>query len=324
MIRDDLITLTEARDVIARAVAKTEALRQSGCFVVVDLSGEPVAVRRMDATGGGAYDIVRGKALGSALLSEASSSFATRVLKFPPQIFAAYQQLMRSQPFPGAGAVPLVRNHIAVGAISTGVRIGPFVRLPGVGAEELLVDGQPCNLEDLIISYAMGGSYRPEHGDDMARWTEAYGAPPDAALKGHGLREVPLASRQPVLDSAIALADQVIARGTEQGEAVTVVVADRYGHVVTVDRMDGAPPAAVRLAEGVALTAAALQTRTVELAGATPSIPADVLSAIGKHLIPLAGGSPIFSNGQCIGAVGVAGRYPEMAQRLADQVAVAQ
>ncbi|WP_159911406.1 heme-binding protein [Pantoea sp. 18069] len=322
MIRDDLITLNEARNVIARAVAKTEALRQSGCFVVADLSGDPVAVRRMDATGGGAYDIVRGKALGSALLSEASSSFATRILKFPPQIFAAYQQLMRSQPFPGAGAVPLLRNRIAIGAISSGVRIGPFVKLPGVSAEELLVDGQPANLEDLIISYAVGGPYRPEHGDDMARWTEAYGAPPDAALKGNGLCEVPLATRQPVLDSAVALADQVIARATEQGEAVTVVVADRYGHVVTIDRMDGAPPAAVRLAEGLAQAAASLQSRTAELAGATPSIPADVLRRIGKHLIPLAGGSPIFSNGQCIGAVGVAGRDPERAQRLADEAAV--
>jgi uncharacterized protein GlcG (DUF336 family) len=317
------MTLTEARDVTARAVAKTEALRQSGCFVVVDLSGEPVAVRRMDATGGGAYDIVRGKALGAALLSEASSSFAARVLKFPPQIFAAYQQLMRGQPFPGAGAVPLLRNQIAIGAVASGVRIGPFVKLPGVGAEELLVDGQPANLEDLVISYAVGGPYRPEHGDDMARWTEAYGAPPDAAVKGNGLREVPPATRQPVLDSAVALADRVMARAAEQGEAVTVVVADRYGHVVTVDRMDGAPPAAVRMAEGVALTAAAVQTRTAELAGAAPSIPADVLRAIGKHLLPMAGGSPIFLNGQCIGAVGVAGRDPERAQRWADQAAVA-
>lgn len=323
MIRDDLITLKEARDMAARAVAKTEALRQSGCYVVADLSGDPVVARRMDATGGGALDIVRGKALGSALLSEASSSFATRVLKFPPQIFAAYQRLMRGQPFPGAGAVPLLRNQIAIGAISSGVRIGPFVKLPGVRAEELLVDGQPANLEDLIISYAVGGPYRPEHGDDMARWKEAYGAPPDAAFKGDGLHEVPLATRQPVLDSAVALADRVIARATEQGEAVTVVVADRYGHVVTIDRMDGAPPAAVRLAEGVALTAAALQSRTAELAGSTPSIPADVLRAIGEHLIPLAGGSPICSNGQFLGAVGVAGRDPGLAQRLADDAAIA-
>lgn len=322
MIRDDLITLNEARSVIARAVAKTEALRQSGCFVVADLSGEPVAVRRMDATGGGAFDIVRGKALGSALLGEPSSSFAARVMKFPPQIFAAYQKLMRSQPFPGAGAVPLLRDQTTIGAISSGVRIGPFVKLPGVSAEELMVDGQPANLEDLIISYAVGGPYRPEHGDDGVRWKEAYGALPDAALRGNGLREVPLATRQPVLDSALALADQVIARATEQGATVAVVVADRYGHVVTIDRMDGAPPAAVRLAEGVALTAAALQTRTAELAGSTPSIPADVLRTIGKHLIPLAGGSPIFSNGQSLGAVGVAGRDPGLAQRLADEAAI--
>ncbi|WP_083748563.1 heme-binding protein [Pelomonas sp. KK5] len=324
MTRDDLITLNEARALLARAVAKTEALRQSGCFVVADLSGEPVAVRRMDATGGAALDIVRGKALGAALLSEASSSFAARVLKFPPQIFAAYQQLMRGQAFPGAGAVPLLRGKTAIGAISSGVRIGPFVKLPGVSPEDLLVDGQPANLEDLIISYAVGGPYRPEHGDDMARWKEAYGAEPDASLKGHGLREVPPAMLQPVLDSAMALADRVIARATAQGDAVTVVVADRYGHVLTIDRMDGAPPAAVKLAEGVALAAASLQTRSADLAGARPPIPADVLRSIGRHLLPLAGGSPIFFNGQCIGAVGVAGRDPERAQRLADEAALAR
>ncbi|MES2259488.1 MAG: heme-binding protein [Pseudomonadota bacterium] len=324
MIRDDLITLAEAREVSARAVAKTESLRQSGCYVVADLSGEPVVVRRMDATGGAAYDIVRGKALGAALLGEPSSSFAARVMKFPPQIFAAYQQLMRAQPFPGAGAVPLLRDQIAIGAISSGVRIGPFVKIPGVNPEELLVDGQPANLEDLIISYAVGGAYRPEHGDDMARWKEAYGAAPDAALPGHGLREVPLATRQPVLDSAVAMAERVIARASACGESVTVVVADRYGHVITIDRMDGAPPAAVRLAEGVALTAAALQLRSATLTGSAPAISADVLRSIGKHLIPLAGGCPIFLNGQCLGAVGVAGKDPERAQQLADAAAAPQ
>lgn len=324
MLRDDFITLAEAREVTARAVAKTESLRQSGCYVVADLSGDPVVVRRMDAAGGAAYDVVRGKALGAALLGEPSSSFAARIMKFPPQIFAAYQQLMRAQAFPGAGAVPLLRNQVAIGAISSGVRIGPFVKLPGVDPEMLLVDGQPANLEDLVISYAVGGPYRPEHGDDMARWKEAYGAAPDPGLESRGLRAVPPATRQPVLDSAVALADRVIARAAERGEAVTVVVADRYGHVVTVDRMDGAPPAAVRLAEGVALAAAALQRRTAELAGAAAPVPPDVLRSIGKHLIPLAGGCPIFSNGQCLGAVGVAGRDPERAQQLADEAAALQ
>lgn len=324
MQRDDQLTLKEARDVTARAVAKTEALRQSGCFVAADLSGEPVVVRRMDATAGGAYDIVRGKALGAALLGESSSSFAARVLKFPPQIFAAYQQLMRAQPFPGAGAVPLRRGAVTIGAISSGVRIGPFVKLPGVDPAELLVDGQPANLEDLVISYAVGGPYRPEHGDDLARWQEAYGAAPPAGVMGTGLHEVPLATRQPVLDSAMARAASVIAHAGALGEAVTVVVADRHGHVVTVDRMDGAPPATVRLAEGVALTAAALQLRTSELTGSTPALPTAVLHGIGQHFLPLAGGCPIFSNGACLGAIGIAGRDPRRAQQMADEAAVAQ
>ncbi|HMN43795.1 MAG TPA: heme-binding protein [Povalibacter sp.] len=324
MIRDDLITLGEARSVVMRAVAKTEALRQAGTFVVADLSGEPVVARRMDGTGGAALDIVRGKTLACAVLGEPGSTFAGRMMKFPPQIFAAYQQLMRVQPFPGAGAVPLLRGQVAIGAVASGVGIGPFVKLPGVNPEEFLIDGQPANLEDLIISYAVGGGYRPEHGDDKVRWQEAYGAPPDASLKGDALREVPPATRQPVLDGAVQLANRVIELVSERGEPVAVVVADRYGHVITIDRMDGAPPAAVRLAEGVALTAAALQIRTEALTGSAPPIPAEVLRSIGKHMIPMAGGCPIFSNGQCLGAVGVAGRDAARAQRLADEVAAQQ
>src|ERR1700678_321123 len=35
-----------------------------------------------------------------------------------------------------------------VGAIATGLGIGPFVKLPGVSPSQLMVDGKPANLED--------------------------------------------------------------------------------------------------------------------------------------------------------------------------------
>ena len=191
------LSLSKARALLARAVAKCEAFGHSGTFIVVDASGAPVSVARMDGCAPGALPLVRAKAFATAVNGEPSARFAERMAKFGPGIFASYQAVLRDQPFPGAGGMPVIESGRIVGAIATGLGVGPFVKLPGVAPSQLMVDGKPANLEDTIISYALGVAYNAQHGDDVARWTEVYGAPPDASLKGTAMDPVPEASGRP-------------------------------------------------------------------------------------------------------------------------------
>ncbi len=316
-------SLAKARALLSRAVAKCEAFGQSGTFVVVDASGAPVSVARMDGCAPSALPLVRAKAFATAANGEPSALFAARMEKFGPHTFASYQAVLRDQPFPGAGGVPVRENGRIVGAIATGLRIGPFVKLPGISPSQLIADGKPGNLEDTIISYALGVPYNPQHGDDAARWTEAYGAPPDPAEKGTAMDPVPEASAQPELARARAIADRVIARATEKGARVAVAVVDAAGDAVTLDRMDGAPPMGVDVA-------AATATAAVNFGMASGAIAADrhyssvldsVLTTVPYRMLTLPGGCPIRSGTAVLAAIGVYCHDLDLAAELAQSAA---
>lgn len=236
--------------------------------------------------------------------------------KFNAGVFATYQAVLRDQPFPGAGGVPIRRDGKIVGAIATGLGIGPFPKLPGVDPSALIADGKPVNLEDVVISYAMGGPYSPQHGDDMARWVEAYGSPPDPAIQGTAMDAAPAASGQVQLTQARRIADHAIALASEAGAAITVVIVDAAADTVTLDRMDGALPMGIDIAQAVAVAAVNFAVPSAEIA----SLPHyagtldQVLALVPYRMLALPGGQPL---GPGAGAIGIHSHDLDLAQRLA-------
>jgi uncharacterized protein GlcG (DUF336 family) len=313
--------LAEARGLLRRAVDKAESFGQAGAFVTVDPSGAPVSGSRMDGAGGSGFGICRAKAYVSAVNREPSDIFAQRMTAFFPGIYAAYEHILRDRVFPGGGGVPVRQDGMVVGAISTGGSIGPRVKLPGVAPHRLLVDGKPANLEDIIISYALGAAYSPQHGDDLKRWVEAYGAPPDGAEPGSGLAAAPPASRQPVLAHALRLADAVIAEARRRRAAVSLVITDRLGDTVQLDRMDGAPPMGPDLATALAVTAVNFARPTAELNEAYGSAEiAQIAGIVPYTLFSAPGGLPILVDGEVRGALGVSGASTRLCHDIAETV----
>src|SRR5262249_26141304 len=162
----------------------------AGAFVVVNEGGVPVSASRMDGAGAFGIPVSRAKAYIAASGRETSTAFATRMANNFPGIFQSYQQLARDRIFPGQAAFLVRANGTVVGAMSTGAGIGPFVKWPGMSSpSKLVVEGKPTNLEDLVISYALKEPYQPQHGDDVKRWTDAYGSLPGDS--GTGIAEAP-------------------------------------------------------------------------------------------------------------------------------------
>lgn len=239
-----------------------------------------------------------------------------------PGVFASYQAVMRDQPFPGAGGMPVIENGRIVGAIATGLGIGPFVKLPGVSQSELMVDGKPANLEDTIISYALGTPYSAQHGDDAARWTEAYGAPPDPALKGTAMDSVPAASGQAVLARAQAVSEWVIAQATERGARASVAVVDAGGDAVTLDRTDGAPPMGSDIAAATATAAVNFGMASGGIASHghySDGVLNRLMEAVPYRMLALPGGYPIRIGTAVVGAIGVYCHDLDLAHELAQR-----
>ena len=306
-----------------RAVSKCETLQQAGTFIVVDASGAPVSAARMDGCSAGALPLVRAKAFATAVNGEPSQRFAGRMSKFFPGIFASYQAVMRDQPFPGAGGVPVTRNDRIVGAIATGLGIGPFVKLPGVPPSALIVDGKPANLEDTIISYALGGPYSPQHGDDWTRWTEAYGSAPDPALTGTAMDSVPLASRQGDLDRSRAIADHAVGLAGERGERASVAIIDALGDVVTLDRMDAAAPMGVDIAAATAVAAVNFGVASADIASKNYYAGAldRLMDVVPYRMLALPGGYPFQAGANVLGAIGVHCHNLDLAHQIAQETA---
>jgi glc operon protein GlcG len=88
--------------------------------------------------------------------------------------------------------------------------------------------------------------------------------------------------------------------------AVTIAIADAGGHLLWLQRLDGAPPVSAHIAPAKAHTAALGRRESkvyedVINQGRTSFLSAPVLQGM------LEGGVPILKDGQCLGAVGVSG-----------------
>ncbi len=103
-----------------------------------------------------------------------------------------------------------------------------------------------------------------------------------------------------------AVAAAALAEANRNQWAVTIAIADDGGHLLWLQRMDGAAPVSAAIAPAKAQTAAygRRETKVYEEMinqGRASFLSAPLLSGM------LEGGVPIMVDGQCVGAVGVSG-----------------
>jgi glc operon protein GlcG len=112
------------------------------------------------------------------------------------------------------------------------------------------------------------------------------------------------------------VAAAAVAEAEANGWAVTIAIVDHGGHLLALDRLDGAAPATAHLAPAKANTAALVRTETKTFedminGGRVAFLSAPTLKGV------LEGGVPIIADGTCIGAVGVSGVLPAQDAQIA-------
>ncbi len=106
------------------------------------------------------------------------------------------------------------------------------------------------------------------------------------------------------LDDARRIASAAEAEAVRNGWSVTIAICDDGGHLLWLQRMDGAPLMSAQVAPEKA--------RTCVLTGKPSKVFEDMVNngryaALAMPVVPLEGGEPIVWEGQIAGAVGVSG-----------------
>jgi uncharacterized protein GlcG (DUF336 family) len=173
-----------------------------------------------------------------------------------------------------------------------------------------------------LVHYALGIPYEGQHGDDHQRWVDAYGPFPDDAGPGLGMAEPPPARDQDEHRWAQGLADRALAEARARGLRIAVAIADARGEPVQLDRMDGAPAAAVEVAEATAAAAAAFACPSEEVASrfAGDGALAALRAALPFAILPVRGALPVHEGGRVVAALGVGGPPPADCAALAAAV----
>ena len=107
-----------------------------------------------------------------------------------------------------------------------------------------------------------------------------------------------------ILDDVKRIAAAAEAEAVRHGWAVTIAVVDDGGHLLWLQRLDGAPPISAQIGPAKARTAALGRRESkayedIINQGRTAFLSAPTLEGM------LEGGVPILKDGQCLGAVGV-------------------
>ncbi len=318
------VPLADARRLIARAIDKAEDIAMRGAVAVIGASGALVSASRMDHGGAGGMARARSKAWIAATQQIRSAEHLQRLGHIAPPMVAGFAVCSPEAVFPGAGGMPITRDGwVVAGIAASGAGIGPFVAYAGADPQKLIADGRPANGEDLLVHYALEIPYEGQHGDDLARWVDAYGAFPQDAGAGLGMADPPPASRQHEYRWALDLADRAIAQAQAQGVSIAVTIADARGEPIQQDRMDGTPAASVALSEGTAAAAATFGCPSGVLAdtyGGDAKL-ALIAAALPHRILSIPGGVPISEGDAVVAAIGVGGRDPHQCHRIAAAVA---
>jgi len=107
-------------------------------------------------------------------------------------------------------------------------------------------------------------------------------------------------------EQAQRMSDAAMRAARSQGVAAVVSVVDAGGHLISLQRMDGAAFGAVRFSERKAMSSAALGAPTGMLAKAVTAMPG-LASAMIDGIAFVDGGLPVRFGKQLVGGIGVAG-----------------
>lgn len=108
------------------------------------------------------------------------------------------------------------------------------------------------------------------------------------------------------LNDVKVMAAAAEAEATKNDWAVTIAIVDDGGHLLWLQRLDGAPPISAHIAPAKAHTAALGRRESKVYEDVINQGRMSFLSAPEIEGL-LEGGVPVFKDGQCIGAVGVSG-----------------
>ncbi|WP_084529010.1 GlcG/HbpS family heme-binding protein [Nocardia crassostreae] len=122
-------------------------------------------------------------------------------------------------------------------------------------------------------------------------------------------------------EQARAVSTRVRAHAVELGARVTVAIVDGGGHVVVVDRMDGAPPLSARIAPAKASSVALFHRdggELVRMQQAWPALFAQLDAVAGTPIVAGAGSRLIRHGDVVVGAIAVSGGVPEQDDACAE------
>ncbi|HZY76453.1 MAG TPA: heme-binding protein [Jatrophihabitantaceae bacterium] len=123
------------------------------------------------------------------------------------------------------------------------------------------------------------------------------------------------------LDEARAISIRAREHAAELGARVAVAVVDGGGHLKVLDRMDGAPPLAARIAPAKASSVALFHREGAELASlqqAWPALFAQMDQVAGAPIVAGAGTRLIRHGEEIVGALAVSGGSPALDDECAD------
>jgi len=109
------------------------------------------------------------------------------------------------------------------------------------------------------------------------------------------------------LAAARTIAEAALAECASRGFRTSVAVVDRSGDLLVVLRHELAHPATLEMARSKAYTAVVFRGSTAEFQAATASDPARLPQRDVPGILALAGGVPLYSAGEIIGAVASSG-----------------
>ena len=105
---------------------------------------------------------------------------------------------------------------------------------------------------------------------------------------------------------------------------VSIAVIDAGGHLLLLERRDGASPAsgetAIAKARMAALNGKATAEQEAAINGERPAL-LQLAGIFGQPAVAMAGGIPLLSGADCIGAVGVSGMTPAIDLAIAEAAA---
>ncbi|MFC6007452.1 heme-binding protein [Angustibacter luteus] len=309
--------MDDARAMVSRAVDKAEQLGVRGSIAVVGASGTLISASRLDFGGPGGMGRAVSKAWISGTQQLASGVHKDRIAAAPAIMAWGFMQVSPESVFPGGGGMQILTEsgEILGGIAASGATVSPFLPA-GVAPELVSAEGSPANPEDLIISYALGGPYVGQHGDDTILWKDRFGDLVVPAEDSLGMKPAPTASHQPELLWAKEVCDHVLTLAASRGLEVATVVVDRGGDPIQQDHMDGAVAAATHVAGAVSRAAARHgmpSHRLADLYGGQ----AFALATLHPHReLYVGGGVPLTRDGQVVAGLGVGGIEPEEAARL--------